>query len=180
LKLNLTGVLLRSTGLAYDLRKFAPYDIYSELDFSVPVGKYGDSFDRYFLRMEEMRVSLTIVATCLNLLFEGPVRVSQQKCAQPNRALMKSTMEGLIHHFKFFSEGYAVEASANYTAVESPKGELGVFLVANSSNRPYRVKIKSPSFFALQAVHSLIKNRLLADLVTLIGTCDIVFGEVDR
>lgn len=175
-----SGVLLRSTGMLWDLRKNFPYEIYSRLDFSIPVGRHGDCYDRYLIRMEEMRQSLRIIKQCLDHMPSGLVRVDNKKVLSPTRAEMKQSMEALIHHFKLYSEGFGVPAGNVYAAVEAPKGEFGVFLVANGASRPYRCKIKAPGFLHLQGLDFMSRDHLLADVVTIIGTQDIVFGEVDR
>ena len=177
---GLTGVMLRSTGVAWDLRKDQPYDAYAAMDFDVPVGRNGDCFDRYLMRVEEMRQSLRIVAQCVRDMPPGPFRADDRKIAPPLRADMKTSMEALIHHFKLYSEGCPVPPGATYTAVEAPKGEFGVYLVADGSPRPYRVKIRAPGFFHLQAMDLLAQGHYIADVVAIIGTLDLVFGEVDR
>lgn len=180
LDLGLTGPLLRSTGYAWDLRKTQPYEIYSQIEFEVPIGKKGDCYDRYCIRIEEMRQSLKIILQCLNQLPESSIKINDYKIAAPNRKDLKYSMEALIHHFKLFSEGFSVPKGHSYAAVEHPKGEFGVYLVSNGSNKPYRCKIKAPGFIHLQALDFLAKGHLLADVVTIIGTLDIVFGEIDR
>lgn len=175
-----TGVMLRGSGVAWDLRKSQPYDCYDRMHFDVPVGTRGDCYDRYLIRIEEMRQSLRIIHQCLNEMPEGIVRTEDKKVSPPSRVQMKQSMESLIHHFKLYTEGYNVPASETYTAVEAPKGEFGVFLVSNGTNRPYRCKIRAPGFFHLQGLDFMSKNHMLADVVTIIGTQDIVFGEVDR
>nr|QGN73918.1 NADH dehydrogenase subunit 7 [prasinophyte sp. MBIC10622] len=175
-----TGVMLRGSGVAWDLRKSQPYDCYDRMHFDIPVGTRGDCYDRYLIRIEEMRQSLRIIHQCLNEMPEGIVRAEDKKVSPPSRVQMKQSMESLIHHFKLYTEGYNVPASETYTAVEAPKGEFGVFLVSNGTNRPYRCKIRAPGFFHLQGLDFMSKNHMLADVVTIIGTQDIVFGEVDR
>jgi|TARA_B110001450_G_scaffold142557_1_gene133493 NADH dehydrogenase (ubiquinone) Fe-S protein 2 len=175
-----SGVMLRGSGVSWDLRKNQPYEIYEQLDFSIPVGVNGDCFDRYLIRMSEMRESLKIIMQCLNNLPEGPVKVDDAKIVPPSRTDMKESMESLIHHFKFFTENFTVPAGETYTAVEAPKGEFGVFLVADGSSNPYRCKIRPPGFTHLQGLDFMVKGHMLADVVTMIGTQDIVFGEVDR
>jgi NADH:ubiquinone oxidoreductase subunit D len=175
-----TGVMLRGSGVAWDLRKDQPYDVYSRLDFDVPVGVNGDCYDRYLLRVEEMRQSLRLIHQCLNQLPDGPVSTLDHKLSPPTRVELKESMEALIHHFKLYTEGYTVPAGETYTAVEAPKGEFGVFLVSDGSNRPYRCKIRAPGVAHLQGMDFLSRGHLLADVVTIIGTLDIVFGEVDR
>ena len=177
---GLTGPLLRSTGYAWDLRKVQPYDTYSKIDFDVIIGKKGDCYDRYCIRIEEMRQSLRIILQCLNQMPESPVKADDRKIASPSRKDLKHSMEALIHHFKLYIEGYSVPEGHSYSAVEHPKGEFGVYLVSNGSNTPYRCKIKAPGFVHLQALDFLAKGHLLADVVTIIGTLDIVFGEIDR
>jgi NADH dehydrogenase (ubiquinone) Fe-S protein 2 len=172
--------MLRGSGIDYDLRRDQPYDIYSQLDFKVPVGTRGDCYDRYFLRVEEMRQSLNIIAQCLNQMPAGPVKSDNQKVVPPSRLQLKQSMEALIHHFKLYTEGYIVPSGESYTAIEAPKGEFGVYLVSNGTSRPYRCKIKAPGFLHLQGLDFMTQGHLIADVVTTIGTQDIVFGEVDR
>lgn len=175
-----SGPMLRGSGVAWDLRKAQPYEIYSELEFDIPVGKNGDCWDRYLVRMEEMRQSIRLIRQCLEKMPRGPVMTEDTKIAPPRRALMKQSMEAIIHHFKLFTEGYHVPAGETYTAVEAPKGEFGVYLVADGTNKPYRCKVRAPGFAHLQALDFMSKGHLLADVVTIIGTQDIVFGEIDR
>lgn len=175
-----SGVMLRGSGISWDLRKNQPYEVYDKLDFDVPVGINGDSYDRYMIRVEEMRQSLRIISQCLNDMPEGPVKVDDAKVTAPARADMKTSMESLIHHFKFFTENITVPEGETYTAAETPKGEFGVYLVSNGNNRPYRCKIKAPGFFHLQGLDFMTRGHMIADVVTVIGTQDIVFGEVDR
>lgn len=175
-----SGVLLRGSGIAWDLRKTQPYDAYSLVDFDIPVGTNGDCYDRYLIRIEEMRQALRIISQCINQIPEGPVKTNDAKIAPPSRSQVKSSMESLIHHFKLHTEGFVVPSAETYLACEAPKGEFGVFLVSNGSNRPYRCKIKAPGFNHLQALNFMSKDHLVADVVTIIGTQDIVFGEVDR
>ena len=177
---GLTGPLLRSTGYNWDLRKTQPYDVYSKMDFDIPVGKKGDSYDRYCIRIEEMRQSLRIIMQCINEMPVGNIKIDDKKISPSSRSEIKYSMESLIHHFKLFSEGFNVFAGEVYCAVEHPKGEFGVFLASDNSNKPYRCKIKAPGFAHLQAIDFLSKGHLLADVVTIIGTLDIVFGEIDR
>ena len=172
--------MLRSTGISFDLRKNNPYEIYNELNFNVPIGKNGDCFDRYLMRIEEMRQSLNIIYQALNLIQEGEIKIDDRKISPPSRDSMKTSMESLIHHFKFFSEGIIIPSGETYTAIEAPKGEFGVFLVSNGTNKPYRCKIKAPGFAHLQGLDFMSKGHMIADVVTIIGTQDIVFGEVDR
>jgi len=175
-----SGVMLRGSGIPWDLRKSQPYDLYSQMDFDVPTGTKGDCYDRYLIRMEEMRQSLRIIIQALNQMPDGMVKVDDKKITPPSRMDMKSSMESLIHHFKLYTEGYLVPAGETYTAVEAPKGEFGVFLVSNGTNRPYRCRIKAPGFAHLQSLDFMSKGHMIADVVTIIGTQDIVFGEVDR
>lgn len=175
-----SGVMLRGSGVSWDLRKTQPYDVYSSIDFDVPVGTNGDCFDRYLIRIEEMRQSLRIISQCINTIPEGPVKSSDAKIVAPSRSQVKNSMESLIHHFKLHTEGFSVPSGETYSATEAPKGEFGVFLISNGSNKPYRCKIKAPGFNHLQALDFMSKGHLVADVVTIIGTQDIVFGEVDR
>jgi NADH dehydrogenase (ubiquinone) Fe-S protein 2 len=175
-----TGVMLRGSGVPWDLRKSQPYDIYSELDFEIPVGTNGDCYDRYLIRVREMRESLNIVNQCLNKIPEGAVKVDNFKISVPSKSNIKQSMESLIHHFKLFTEGYNVPAGETYTAIEAPKGEFGIFLVSNGSSNPYRCRIRAPGFFHLGGLDKMSRGHLIADVVTIIGTQDIVFGEVDR
>jgi NADH dehydrogenase I D subunit len=177
---GLTGPLLRSTGYPWDLRKVQPYEIYDKLEFNIPLGKRGDCYDRYCIRIEEMRESLKIILQCLNQMPQGNVRVDDRKISAPSRVEMKTSMESLIHHFKLFSEGYFVPEGDVYAAVEHPKGEFGVSIVSDGSNKPYRCKIKAPGFLHLQALDFMARGHLLADVVAIIGTLDVVFGEIDR
>ena len=180
LNLGFTGAMLRASGVFSDLRKNQPYEIYDELHFDVPIGTTGDSYDRYCIRIEEMRQSLLIISQCLNNMPAGPIKVNNNKIITPSKSLMKNSMEALINHFKLYTEGFSVPAQASYTAIEVPKGEFGVFLVSDSSPKPYRCKIKAPGFLHLQSMYHMAKNHYLPDVVALIGTQDIVFGEVDR
>lgn len=166
--------------MPWDLRKAQPYDVYDRMDFDVPVGKHGDCYDRYLVRMVELRESLKIIKQCLNEMPAGPVKVDDRKVAPPKRGEMKGSMEALIHHFKLFTEGYHVPAGETYTVVEAPKGEFGVYLVSDGSNRPYRCKIRPPGFAHLQAMDFLTRGHMLADVVAVLGSLDIVFGEIDR
>ena len=175
-----TGPMLRGSGVPWDLRRAQPYDVYERMEFDIPVGKNGDSYDRYLVRMEEMRQSLAIIRQCLAELPSGPVLTNDRKFVPPSRGDMKRSMEALIHHFKLYTEGYHVPAGETYTAVEAPKGEFGVYLVADGTNRPYRCKIRAPGFAFLQATEFMSKGHMLADLVAIIGSMDIVFGEIDR
>ena len=177
---GLSGPMLRGSGLPWDLRKSQPYDVYDRMDFDIPVGKNGDCYDRYLVRIEEMRQSLRIIQQCLDELPDGPVKTQDNKISPPGRAEMKGSMEALIHHFKLYTEGYKVPAGETYTAVEAPKGEFGVYLVSDGSNKPYRCKIRAPGFAFLQATEFMSKGHMLADLVAIVGSMDIVFGEIDR
>lgn len=178
--LGLSGVLLRSAGICRDIRKNNAYEIYDSLHFQIGLGVNGDCYDRYLIRMFEMRQCIDIIFQCINTIPRGLFRVMDNKVVSPSRKEMQRSMEALIHHFKFYSEGYNVDNGHVYVAVEAPKGETGVYLVSDSSNRPYRCKIKAPGFVHLQALNHLLIDVMLADLVTFIGTMDIVFGEVDR
>ena len=179
-----SGVNLRGSGAAWDLRRAQPYECYSELAFDVPIGKNGDCYDRYLIRMEEMRQSVKIMQQCIKLLNapegKGPVASTDGKVVPPKRAEMKQSMEALIHHFKLYTEGYKVPAGEVYAAVEAPKGEFGVFLVSDGSNKPYRCKIRAPGFAHLQAMDHICRGHMLADVSAILGSLDIVFGEVDR
>ena len=175
-----TGPCLRASGVPWDLRRSQPYEMYDQVDFKIPVGRNGDCYDRYLMRIAEMRESAGIISQCLAKMKPGPVKVQDNKVSPPSRAEMKRAMEALIHHFKLFTEGYHVPAGATYTAVESPKGEFGVYLVADGTNRPYRCKIRATGFAHLQATEFLSKRHMLADAVAIIGSLDIVFGEIDR
>lgn len=179
---GLTGVQIRGSGLAWDLRKVQPYETYNSLDFKIPLGQNGDCYDRYLIRINEIRESLKIIEQALNQLKVSEmslIKISDKKITFPSRAQIKNDIEGLIHHFKFATSGPNIEENSNYTSIEAPKGEFGVFLVADGSNKPYRCKIKAPGFLHLQA-SKLFVGHLLADVVAIIGTLDIVFGEVDR
>jgi len=175
-------VMVRGSGAAWDLRKSQPYECYDELEFDIPIGKHGDCYDRYLVRMEEMRQSVRIMKQCCGRLTTelGPVTVENHKMVPPKRAVMKSSMEALIHHFKLYTEGYHVPKGEVYAAVEAPKGEFGVYLVSDGSNRPYRCKIRAPSFVHLQAMDFLCRGHMLADVSAVLGSIDIVFGEIDR
>jgi NADH dehydrogenase (ubiquinone) Fe-S protein 2 len=175
-----SGVMLRGSGFSWDIRKSLPYEIYSELKFDVPVGLHGDCFDRYLLRVEEMRQSLKIILQCLNLIEAGPIKLSNNKVTPPSRSDFKLSMESMIHHFKFYSEGIVVSSGETYCCTEAPKGEFGVYLISNSTEKPFRCKIKAPGFAHLQSLDVMCKDQLIADIVTVIGTQDIVFGEIDR
>ena len=177
-----SGVMVRGSGAAWDLRKSQPYECYGELDFDIPVGKNGDCYDRYCIRMEEMRESIKIMRQCIALLRKtpGPVSTADNKIVPPKRGEMKRSMEALIHHFKLYTEGYHVPAGEVYAAVEAPKGEFGVYLVADGTNKPYRCKIRAPGFAHLQAMDFMCRGHMLADVSAILGSLDIVFGEVDR
>jgi NADH-quinone oxidoreductase subunit D len=182
LKWGFSGVMVRGSGMAWDLRRSQPYEIYSELKFQIPLGKNGDCYDRYLCRVEEMRESTKIMLQCLELLRKtpGPVMNEDSKFAPPRRAEMKASMEALIHHFKLYTEGYHVPAGEAYACVEAPKGEFGVYLVADGTNKPYRLKIRAPGFPHLAAMDYLCKGHMLADVSAILGSIDIVFGEIDR
>jgi NADH-quinone oxidoreductase subunit D len=175
-----SGPCLRASGAAWDLRKAQPYDAYAEMDFDIPVGRNGDCYDRYLVRVAEMRESLKIIDQCLKRMPEGPVKTPDNKITPPSRGEMKRSMEALIHHFKLYTEGYHVPSGETYTVVEAPKGEFGVYLVADGTNKPYRCKIRAPGFAHLQSMDRLSKGHMLADTVAIIGSLDIVFGEIDR
>ena len=175
-----SGVMLRGSNVAWDLRKAQPYEVYDELEFDIPVGKNGDCYDRYLCRVEEMHQSVKIIRQCLERMPSGPVMSSDRKVSPPPRAEMKSSMEALIHHFKLYTEGFHVPAGETYTAVEAPKGEFGVYLVADGTNSPYKCKIRAPGYAHLQSLDFMTKGHLIADAVAIIGTQDIVFGEIDR
>ena len=177
---SFTGVLLRSSGIAWDLRKNQPYEIYDRLDFEIPIGKNGDCYDRYLIRITEMRQSLRIIQQSLNLMPGGEVKIDDNKLFSTPRALMKDSMESLIHHFKIYTEGVIAGKHQVYAAVEAPKGEFGVFLVSNNSRKPYRCHIRAPGFAHLQGLDFMSKGHMISDVVTIIGTQDIVFGEIDR
>jgi NADH-quinone oxidoreductase subunit D len=180
--MGFTGPMLRGSGVAWDLRKMQPYEVYDRLDFDIPVGKEGDCYDRYLVRMAEMRQSNHIVAQCVHWLRNnpGPVMSDNHKVAPPARVDMKSSMEELIHHFKLFTEGFHVPEGQCYSAVEHPKGEFGIYLVSDGANKPYRLKIRAPGFPHLQGLDEMSRGHMIADVVTIIGTQDIVFGEIDR
>ena len=175
-----TGPMLRGSGVAWDLRRSQPYDVYDQFDFDVPIGKNGDCYDRYVCRVEEMAQSLRIIRQCIADMPQGPVLAEDAKIAPPRRGDMKQSMEALIHHFKLYTEGFHVPAGETYTAVEAPKGEFGVYLVSDGTNKPYRCKIRAPGFAHLQAMEFCSKGHMLADSVAILGSMDIVFGEVDR
>ena len=175
-----SGVMLRGSGIKWDLRKSQPYEIYEKVQFDVPVGSNGDCFDRYLIRIFEMKESLKIIEQCINQIPLGLVKTNDNKLTPPSRKDMKQSMESLIHHFKIYTQGFVVPFNEVYAASEAPKGEFGVYLISNNTNRPYRCKIKAPGFAHLQALDFMSKGHLIADVVTIIGTQDIVFGEVDR
>ena len=181
-QLGFTGPMLRGSGVEWDLRKKQPYDVYDRLDFDIPVGTNGDSYDRYLVRVEEMRQSNRILKQCIDWLRQnpGPVMIDDHKLVPPKREEMKDDMESLIHHFKLFTEGYCVPPGEVYSAVEHPKGEFGIYLVADGANKPYRVKIRAPGFPHLASMNEMVKGHMLSDVVAVIGTQDIVFGEIDR
>ncbi|XP_043797840.1 NADH-ubiquinone oxidoreductase 49 kDa subunit [Apis laboriosa] len=175
-----SGVMLRGSGIQWDIRKKTPYDAYDLIEFDVPIGLKGDCYDRYLCRMEEMRQSLRIIYQCLNQMPEGEVRIDDAKIVPPRREEMKTSMEALIHHFKLYTQGFQVPPGSTYTAIEAPKGEFGVYLVSDGSSKPYRCKIKAPGFAHLAALRHMGPRCLLADIVAIIGTLDVVFGEIDR
>ncbi len=182
MQLGFTGPMLRGSGIAWDLRKKQPYEVYADLDFDIPVGVNGDCYDRYLVRMEELRQSNRIIRQCVQWLRAnpGPVTVDDHKLVPPSREDMKGDMESLIHHFKLFTEGYTVPAGETYAAVEHPKGEFGVYLIADGANKPFRVKVRAPGFPHLAALDAMVRGHMLPDVVAVIGTQDIVFGEIDR
>ena len=182
INLGFTGAMLRGSGVEWDLRKKQPYSVYSELDFDIPVGVNGDCYDRYLVRVEEMRQSNKIIQQCIKWLRDnpGPVMTDDKKISPPQRMGMKDDMESLIHHFKLFTEGYCVPEGEAYAAVEAPKGEFGVYLVSDGANKPYRVKIRAPGFSHLSAMSEMVVGHMLADVVAVMGTMDVVFGEIDR
>ena len=180
--MGFTGAMLRGSGIAWDLRKQQPYEVYGQMDFDIPVGVNGDCYDRYLVRVEEMRQSNRIIKQCVDWLRKhpGPVMLEDHKITPPSREQMKGDMESLIHHFKLFTEGYCVPAGETYAAVEAPKGEFGIYLVSDGANKPFRLKCRAPGFVHLAALEEMVKGHMLADVVAVIGTQDIVFGEVDR
>ena len=182
IELGFSGPVLRGSGVEWDLRKKQPYEVYDRIDFDIPVGVNGDCYDRYLVRIEEMRQSNRIVRQCVEWLREnpGPVMLEDRKLTAPTREEMKEDMEALIHHFKLFTEGYCVPRGEAYAAVEAPKGEFGVYLVSDGANKPYRLKVRAPGFAHLAAMNELIRGHMLADVVAIIGTLDVVFGEIDR
>ena len=177
---SFSGVMLRGSGIAWDLRKSQPYDCYNNLDFKIPIGKNGDCYDRYLCRIEEMRESVKIIKQCLEQIPNGPIKTNDGKISPPSKKDLKESMEALIHHFKLFTEGYRVDKDEIYVAVEAPKGEFGVYLISDGSSKPYKCKIRAPGFAHLQAMDYLIKGHMLADVPAVLGSMDIVFGEVDR
>ncbi|MBF0256409.1 MAG: NADH-quinone oxidoreductase subunit D [Gammaproteobacteria bacterium] len=181
-QLGFTGPMLRGSGIAWDLRKKQPYAAYNEVDFDIPVGKNGDTYDRYLVRVEELRQSNRIIKQCVAWLRanSGPVMIDDHKVAPPSRTQMKEDMEALIHHFKLFTEGYCPPPGEVYAAVEAPKGEFGVYLVADGANKPYRMKVRAPGFPHLAAMDEMVRGHMLSDVTTVIGTMDVVFGEIDR
>jgi len=182
MQLGFTGPMLRGSGVEWDLRKKQSYEVYDQLDFDIPVGVTGDSYDRYLVRIEEFRQSNKIIEQCVKWLRAnpGPVMLADHKLTPPSRENMKGDMESLIHHFKLFTEGYVLPEGEVYTAVEHPKGEFGIYLVSDGANKPYRLKIRAPGFAHLSSLDEMIRGHMLADVVAIIGTQDIVFGEVDR
>ncbi len=177
---SFSGVMLRGSGVPWDLRKSQPYDCYNNFEFNIPVGKNGDCYDRYLCRIEEMRECVKIINQCLEQMPKGPVKTNDGKISPPSKKDIKESMEALIHHFKLFTEGYRVDKDEIYTAVEAPKGEFGVYLISDGSSKPYKCKIRAPGFSHLQAMDYLIKGHMLADVPAVLGSMDIVFGEVDR
>ncbi|WP_025264298.1 NADH-quinone oxidoreductase subunit D [Wolbachia endosymbiont of Onchocerca volvulus] len=175
-----SGPMLRAAGLAWDLRKSQPYEVYDQLDFDIPIGRNGDCYDRYLVRMEEIRQSTSLVKQCIEKMPRGPVKTEDRKISPPPRAEMKKSMEALIHHFKLYSEGYHVPEGETYAAVEAPKGEFGVYIVSDGTNQPYRCRIRAPGFAHLQALDFMAKGHMLSDIAAIIGSLDIVFGEIDR
>ncbi len=181
-QLGFTGPMLRGSGIEWDLRKKQPYEVYDRLDFDIPIGRHGDCYDRYLVRVAEMRQSNRIIKQCVKWLRNnpGPVVNNDHKIVPPKRAEMKQSMEALIHHFKLFTEGYCVPEGEAYAAVEHPKGEFGIYLVSDGANKPYRMKIRAPGFAHLAAMEEMVKGHMLADVVAMMGTLDLVFGEIDR
>ena len=177
---SFSGVMLRGSGVPWDLRKSQPYECYNEFDFKIPIGKNGDCYDRYLCRIEEMRESIKIINQCLDSMPSGPVKSTDGKITPPSKKEIKNSMEALIHHFKLFTEGYRVDKDEIYTAVEAPKGEFGVYLISDGTSKPYKCKIRAPGFSHLQAMDYLIKGHMLADVPAVLGSLDLVFGEIDR
>ena len=180
LEYSFSGVMLRGSGVPWDLRKSQPYECYDQLEFKIPIGKNGDCYDRYLCRIEEMRESVRIINQCLDKIPKGPIKTMDGKISPPTKKEIKESMEALIHHFKLFTEGFHVERDEIYTAVEAPKGEFGVYLISDGSNKPYKCKIRAPGFSHLQAMDYLIKGHMLADVPAVLGSLDVVFGEIDR
>ncbi|MBT8142765.1 MAG: NADH-quinone oxidoreductase subunit D, partial [Gammaproteobacteria bacterium] len=181
-QLGFTGAMLRGSGIAWDLRKKQPYEVYADLDFDIPIGLNGDCYDRYLVRVEELRQSNRIIKQCIDWLRAnpGPVMSDNHKVAPPSRMEMKDDMESMIHHFKLFTEGYCVPEGEAYAAVEHPKGEFGCYVISDGANKPFRLKVRAPGFAHLSAIDEMVRGHMLADVVAVIGTQDIVFGEVDR
>ena len=177
---SFSGVMLRGSNVAWDLRKSQPYDCYEQMEFNIPVGTNGDCYDRYLCRVEEMRESVKIIDQCIKNMPKGPIKTLDGKISPPPKKVLKESMEALIHHFKLFTEGYRVNKDEIYTAVEAPKGEFGVYLISDGSSKPYKCKIRAPGFSHLQAMDYLIKGHMLADVPAVLGSLDIVFGEIDR
>ena len=177
---SFSGVMIRGSGIPWDLRKSQPYDCYNQLNFKIPIGKNGDCYDRYLCRIEEMKESLEIIKQCLSMMPKGAIKSEDGKITPPPKKEIKESMEALIHHFKLFTEGYRVEKDEIYTAVEAPKGEFGVYLISDGTNKPYKCKIRAPGFSHLQAMDYLIKGHMLADVPAVLGSLDVVFGEIDR
>ena len=182
IQLGFTGPMLRGSGVAWDLRKKQPYEVYDQLKFDIPIGRTGDSYDRYLVRIEELKQSNKIIHQCVDWLKNdnGPVMIDDGKVAPPNKDNMKDEMESLIHHFKLFTEGFCTPEGQVYSAVEAPKGEFGIYIISDGANKPYRLKIRAPGFPHLAALNEMARNHMLSDVVTIIGTQDIVFGEIDR
>ena len=180
IELGFSGVMLRGSGIPWDLRKAQAYELYSELRFWMPIGTNGDCFDRYLIRIEEMRQSLHIILQCIQIIPFGPIKSENYKISPPQRLELKNSMEAIIHHFKIFSEGFVINFGETYMSVEAPKGEFGLYLISNNTEKPYRCKIKAPGFNHLQALNTMCTGHMVADVVTIIGTQDIVFGEIDR
>tara|TARA_B100001250_G_scaffold409755_1_gene434744 strand:+ start:750 stop:1925 length:1176 start_codon:yes stop_codon:yes gene_type:complete len=177
---SFSGVMLRGSGIPWDLRKSQPYECYNQLDFKIPIGKNGDCYDRYLCRIKEMYESISIIKQCFTKIPKGPIKSQNNKISPPTKKEIKESMEALIHHFKLFTEGYRVDKSEIYAAVEAPKGEFGVYLISDGSNKPYKCKIRAPGFSHLQAMDYLIKGHMLADVPAVLGSMDVVFGEIDR
>lgn len=180
LELGFSGVMLRGSGIFWDIRKSEPYEVYQEIDFNIPIGNNGDCYDRYLVRIGEMRESLKIIVQTMNLIEIGPIKSENYMLNNPSRLEIKESMEAVIHHFKFYTEGLVLPHGETYTATEAPKGEFGVYLISNGTEKPYRCKIKAPGFGHLQALNHMSKGHMIADVVTIIGSQDIVFGEIDR